>query len=85
MLIQSKYPKDEPFEVRKIAFRYRFSSEENSYDVEVYYPQRFHSVCYQVIGQDEAAVLARLYRNRYFKGDNNVICSEDRDVDAPTT
>ena len=53
---------NEPFEVRKVAFRYRFSAEENSYDVEIYYPDKLHSVCFQVIGQDEMEVLARIHR-----------------------
>ena len=62
MILPSYVSKDAAFEVRKIEFRYKFSAEENSYQVEIYYPEKHHSVCYQMIGQDEAEVLARVYR-----------------------
>lgn len=72
MMLPSRVKRDEPFEVRKIEYRYRFSATENSYDVVVYYPEKFHSVCWQVIGQDEADVYAQLLRRP-----NNVRCAED--------
>lgn len=49
------------------------------YDVEVYYPARFHSVCYQTLGKDEMDVYNQI-RERH----NNVRDREDRDVDEPT-
>lgn len=73
MMLPSYTKKDEPFEVRKIAYRHRFSATENHYDVEIYYPEKLHSVCWQMIGQDEAEIYARLIAGR----PNNVRCAED--------
>ena len=53
--------------MRRVELKYRFSDTENSYEVEVYYPEKFHSVCFQLIGQDEMEVLARLYRTHAAK------------------
>ena len=55
---------NEPFEIKSITFRYNGGGLGKSFHVEVYYPHRFHSVCYQMFGQDEMEILARLYRGR---------------------
>ena len=78
MMLLSYTRKDEPFEVRKIALvGWSELGHTNQYEVEVYYPEKFHSVCYQMYGQDEMEILARLYRGR----PNNVRDREDRTLD----
>ena len=52
----------ESFEVRKIEPRYNGGGLGVSFAVEIYYPKRLHSVCYQMFGQDEMEVLARIHR-----------------------
>ena len=56
---------NEPFEVRKIEYKYDGGGLGKSFHVEIYYPHRFHSVCYQMFGQDEADVYARIFRTHH--------------------
>ena len=63
MMLPSYTRKDEPFEVREIKFMgWNELGKTNQYQVEVYYPEKFHSTRWQMYGQDEMEILARLYR-----------------------
>lgn len=74
MMLPSYTRKDEPFEVRKIELvGWSELGHINQYEVEVYHPEKFHSVCFQMYGQDEMDIYARLMRGRL----NNVRDRED--------
>lgn len=57
----------EPYEVRKIKYRHNCGGIGFMYDVEVYYPERYHSANYQLLGRDEMDVYNQI-RERH----NNV-------------
>ena len=63
MILPSYVSKDAAFEVRKIELvGWSEWGKTYQYEVEIYYPERLYLTRYQMYGQDEMEVLARLYR-----------------------
>ena len=71
---------NEPFEVRKIKYRHNCGGIGYMFDVEIYYPHKFHSVCYQILGRDEMDVYNQI-QGRH----NNVRGAQDKCVESQAT